>query len=408
MAQRAFYLCRIKSTRLSKQKRLQISMLERELSMSLSPRKQSCLTAPSKWLTCSFLLIAANILLPNSAQAAQIGCSVLRDTPGFPGYVNVTSPVTYSVAAPATINVSDATPVGTVLSSATAFPSQSGTYATCMGTAGSTYNYTIGGTVQRFTGSTGISNVYATNIPGIGIRITYLTAFSSTGYLSYTATNSSTVGDGGAGTGGEVINTTFSVKIEWIKTSTIVGNGAITPGQVGVGQFNGTTVANIVLAGSTNIVAPSGPTCAINASSTQTVNLGDHAAASFTGVGSMTPPTGFNINFDCSGGTSGMSRSVYLTMTDATVSSNRTDILNLAANATAKGVGIRIYRDAGATAVKFGAESNNVGNPNQWLTGNVATGTPKFTVPLQARLIQTGPVQQGTVSAVATVTAAYD
>jgi type 1 fimbria pilin len=371
--------------------------------MSLDLRTPSRLRGPSRWLASMFLFVAASILLPNAAQAGQISCSVFRDNPGYSGIVNIFGPVTYSIPAPASLNVSASTPVGAVLATATGYPTQSGVVASCLGPVGSTYTYTLSAQMQRFTGSTGIDHVYATNVPGIGIRVYYYSAWGT--MLNYSAPNSSTVNFPGPG---EAIGVSSSVQVEWYKTAATVSSGAITPGLVGTAAFNGATIGSINLTGTTQIVAPSGPTCAINASSTQTVNLGDHAAASFTGAGSMTAPTGFNINFDCSGGTSGMSRSVYLTMTDATVSSNRTDILNLAATATAKGVGIRIYRDAGATAVKFGAESNNLGNPNQWLAGNVATGTPRFTVPLQARLIQTGPVQQGTVSAVATVTAAYN
>jgi type 1 fimbria pilin len=376
--------------------------------MSSSLNKPNGLPGLSRWLARGCLLIAASMLLPNPARAAQISCSVLRDTFGFPGYVKVTSPVTFSVAAPATINVSSVTPVGTVLSTATAYASQYGTYATCMGTAGSTYTYTIGGSVQRFTGSTGINNVYATNIPGIGIRISYPTAFDATGYLSYTKSNSSTVGDGGAGTGGEVINVTYSVKIEWIKTSTTVGSGTITAGQVGVGQFNGTTVANIVLTGATNIVAPTPPTCSVDSSSTQTVNLGNVTATKFSGVGSMTPPTAFNIKFNCSGGTSGQSSKIYLTMTDATIPSNRTSNLNLAAASTASGVAVRVQRNAGATDVSFGADSAAIGNQNQWQAGTVATGTGTFSVALQARVVQTGTLKTGSVSAKATFTVGYN
>jgi type 1 fimbria pilin len=388
-------------------KPLEITIFERSLRMSSSLNKPSGLPGLSRWLACGFLLIGGSILLPRPAQA--LTCSVLRDTPGFPGIVTITSPVTYSVTAPATINVSAATPVGTVLSSATAYASQYGTYATCAGTIGSTYTYTIGGTVQRFTGSTGIANVYATNIPGIGIRISYPTAFDTTGYLSYTKSNSSVIGDGGDGaTGAEVVTVTYSVKVEWIKTSTTVGNGAITAGQVGVGQFNGTTVANIVLAGPTDIVAPSPPTCSVDASSTQTVNLGNATAAQFSGVGSMTSPTAFNIKFNCSGGTSGQSSKIYLTMTDATVPSNRTSNLNLAAASTAGGVAVRVQRNSGATDVLFGADSATIGNQNQWQAGTVATGTSTFSVPLQARMVQTGTLKTGSVSAKATFTVAYN
>jgi type 1 fimbria pilin len=268
-----------------------------------------------------------------------------------------------------------------------------------MGPRNTPYTVTNAATMTRFTQATGISNVWATNVPGIGIRITQTSAFN----YSYTYNHTISAND----TFGGVYAIGYA-RIEWIKTSATVSSGSITPGPVGYTFFNGVRTSTIQLVGNTDIVAPSAPTCSVNASSTQTVNLGNYPSSAFTGTGSMTPPKGFDINFDCSGGTSDQNRTVYLTMTDTTVPSNRTDILNLATNSTAKGVGIRLYRDAGATAVKFGADSATVGNTNQWTAGTVSTGTSSLTVPLQARLIQTGPVQQGSVSAKATFTAAYN
>ena len=368
--------------------------------LRISPRPRRLL----HWHAYGILFIAANMLLPNMARSAQISCTVLRNPPGFPGSVQITSPVTYSIPAPASINASVSSAIGAVLATATGNASQRGTFAACMGPVGSTYSYTQTATMQRFTGSTGISHVYATNISGIGIRVTYFTNVSGTGLLSYSGSNSSSVGPPGPG---EVVNAAASAKVEWIKTAANVANGSITAGLIGTHQFNGTTVANLYLTGTTNIISPAPPTCSVNASSTQTVNLGSYMTTQFNGVGSTTQAVPFNINFNCSGGTSGQSRHIYLSMTDATVPENRTSNLTLTSRSTASGVAVRIERNGG-TAILFGADSASVGNTNQWQAGTIATGTTAFSVPLQARMIQTATLSPGSVSAIATFTAAYN
>jgi type 1 fimbria pilin len=153
------------------------------------------------------------------------------------------------------------------------------------------------------------------------------------------------------------------------------------------------------------VIQPSRPTCSTG---DQTVDLGNVTVAQFSGVGSMTPPKAFDIKFNCSGGDAGQSSSIYLTLTDATVPSNRTSNLNLGPASTASGVAVRIQRDGGATDVLFGADSATIGNQNQWQAGTVATGTGTFSVPLQARMVQTGTVKPGGVSARATFTVAYN
>ncbi|GLQ49536.1 hypothetical protein GCM10010872_09850 [Dyella flava] len=258
--------------------------------------------------------------------------------------------------------------------------------------------------MQRFTTSAGIAYVYATNIPGIGIRVSYPNPVS-VDTLSWSGNNNSTINNPGPGEG---IGTATLATVEWIKTATTVGNGTISAGTVGIVMFNSVQIASINLIGATNIVSPTPPTCSVNANSTQTVSLGAYTTTQFTGVGSMTPAKAFNVNFNCSGGTAGQSTRVYITMTDATVPANRTNNLNLAAGSTASGVAVRIRRNSGATDVLFGADSATIGNANQWQAGTVATGTNTFSVPLQASMIQTGALATGSVSAKATFTVAYN
>jgi type 1 fimbria pilin len=321
---------------------------------------------------------------------------------------------TINIQLPATVSVPANASIGTVLARASnSVPAPAYLYSCRSNGMATTLTVTLASSMTRFTSLSSVSGVYNTNIPGIGIQITSTAGIPSPVPTSNSYTNSygsDVTQFNGTLNGGA--NATASLVV----TGTVGAGGSITNGQVGnfkVGILSGSynqspIVVAVNLTGTTTIAPVAQPTCAVDAASSQTVNLGNYPSSAFTGTGSMTPPKEFNINFNCSGGTSGQSRTVYLTMTDATVPSNRTDILNLATSSTAKGVGIRLYRDAGATAVKFGADSATVGNTNQWTAGTVSTGTSSLTVPLQARLIQTGPVQQGSVSAKATFTAAYN
>lgn len=48
---------------------------------------------------------------------------------------------------------------------------------------------------------------------------------------------------------------------------------------------------------------------------------------------------------------------VYATLTDASQPVNRTDILTLSSESTAKGFGIRLYKDSDVTAISYGEDS---------------------------------------------------
>jgi type 1 fimbria pilin len=201
----------------------------------------------------------------------------------------------------------------------------------------------------------------------------------------------------------------FSLTVTLIKTGPI-GSGSLT-GQLGGTYGYNSTLDNLIMYvgwnGATPI-QPTPPTCSVDKSSANLpVPLGDYSTGQFTGVNSMTPAKDFHIDFNCSGGGPGTTRKIYLTLTDATVPANRTDILNLTPSSTTTGLGVRVEKSDG-TAVKFGADSSTIGNPNQWQVGTVAPGTPTFSVPLKARFIQTGAVRPGKATAIATFTVAYN
>ncbi len=59
-----------------------------------------------------------------------------------------------------------------------------------------------------------------------------------------------------------------------------------------------------------------------------------------------------DIHLQCPDGTD-----VYATLTDASQPVNRTDILTLSSESTAKGFGIRLYKDSDVTAISYGEDS---------------------------------------------------
>lgn len=96
---------------------------------------------------------------------------------------------------------------------------------------------------------------------------------------------------------------------------------------------------------------------------------------------------------------------VWATLTDATNTSNSTDILSLTNSSTAQGVGLKIYKND-AMALKFGPDSTQKGNLNQWQLSNGVESNPS--VQLNAHYINTnGAITPGTVEGIATITFSY-
>ncbi len=135
------------------------------------------------------------------------------------------------------------------------------------------------------------------------------------------------------------------------------------------------------------------PTCSVATSSIH-VPMGTVRASELNGTNSVSArQKDFDIQLQCAGGDPGTSVRAYVTLTDDILSSNRGDVLatqqtglpNGAQAAT--GVGIQVLRNG--TPVRFGPASSAQGNMNQWLAGTIPQGQRTFSIPLQARYIQT-------------------
>ena len=94
---------------------------------------------------------------------------------------------------------------------------------------------------------------------------------------------------------------------------------------------------------------------------------------------------------------------MHITLTDSTTAGNRSDLLTLTNDSTARGVGIRI-RNPSHAPVHFGPDSSARGTPNQWRVGRSERA---MQIPLSAEYVSTGPVTPGTVRALATFTLSY-
>ncbi|MFC4860272.1 fimbrial protein [Pseudomonas sp. JS3066] len=195
------------------------------------------------------------------------------------------------------------------------------------------------------------------------------------------------------------------ITLELVKTGPITGGGKLS------GEFarRFTDYEDEVIyswSGNSLEIKPTTPTC--NATQkTLDVPLEKVSTSIFTGVGSTSPEKTFAITLECSGGVEGVTTNLYMTMTDQTAPANRTDQLSLAPSSTASGVAIQVLN--GTQPVRYGPDSSESGNENQWPVPNgQGIGNQRLTIPLSARFIQTQPtIVPGFANGHATFTLSY-
>lgn len=196
----------------------------------------------------------------------------------------------------------------------------------------------------------------------------------------------------------------FYAEMVLLKTGELIKPGTIfSAGQKlvsSVVSVNGGDTLNAATLSTTGAVTIVPQTCQMTAPSS--VSLGNHRSTSFTGVGSLSSATAFNVNIDCTGATT----AVYMTMSDPTDNSNTSDRLRLTANSTAKGVAVQIVRNG--SPVGLGPDSGLPGTTNQFKLFDANASTPRYTATFQARYIQTEQtVMPGTANSVATFAMSY-
>lgn len=257
---------------------------------------------------------------------------------------------------------------------------------TCPGAGAYLSNY-----YEGTTGPLLSNNVYQTAIPGIGVRLRW-TAFAVYFPVGFQNTNPyATFGEG-------------SLRFELVKTGPITQSGTLT-GEIakGIVQNAGNfQFASIRISGGIE-VSPKKPTCSV-ATPSVVVKFPPVPSKVFTGIGSFSPEKPFSIGLTCSGGVPPATVNVAVTLTDQTNLANLSDTLSLTPTSTAKGVGIQVLN--GTTVVQYGPSSSAWGAQNQWVAG--VTGNGSFSIPLNARYVQTGQtVTPGSANGLATFTMSY-
>ncbi|WP_322084612.1 fimbrial protein [Burkholderia sp. BCC1972] len=252
----------------------------------------------------------------------------------------------------------------------------------------STYTYIAG------VGVPDANKVYPTSVPNVGLRVV-----SPTGQVAPFIDGPSALV--------EPWNIYYAPTIQLIKTGNVTESGVLSGAYANYWANSGSDQVLVEYRFAKPVlVTPKAPSCRVTTPRTP-VPMGETMASTvFTGVGSTAPSRSFGIDISCSGGDTGMSAKVYVTLTDATNPGNTSTTLSLSKGSTATGVGIQLLKSD--DVLGYGPDSAAIGNTNQWLGGRVAQGAPGMSIPLRARYVQTSPrITSGTANANATFTMSY-
>ncbi len=312
-------------------------------------------------LTTGCLLLA--LLLAAFGVQASCGFSsgVSSEVPGYLSFGNVA--------------VQRDVPVGSVIATAT-----TGAYNGGNNIAGCSEAWTYRWELSKWgTLSTLGGNIYNTNVPGVGIR---LTNSSSGKVLPY---------DQSVGANTYIFIGGNGIKAELIKTGDITGGTLDTGMLARASVANQFYFANATLNGTNTITSES---CSVTTNPVN-VPLGDHDKSEFSGPGSATAWQTFNINLSCVQGARINVRIDATSDSDAGVPS----IIKLDSDpVNASGVGVQLWYRYEDSPVQFGQERYYYTSPSG---GNE-------NVQLQARYYQTTQsVTAGKANATATFTLTY-
>ncbi|HEP8699045.1 TPA: type 1 fimbrial protein [Pseudomonas aeruginosa] len=303
------------------------------------------------------------------------------------------------------VTVLPSTPVGGVIKELVNTSSAKPLAAECTEPAGNVFGSlksTFSNAAQQNAVS-GFANVYATDVSGIGIRLTTLSRSGTKLYTPFTATINANSPDRANSNLPE-----YQISLELIKTSVKTGSGLIAPnGRFASHYYDGDSPSTPIISLSFNsppIVVS--PTCEVLAGSRNiAVDFGSVANTTFTGVGSHTANRDFEIRLNCQGSNIEQYQSKIGLRIDADQdSSNMPGVLKLNPGSdSANRIGIQIVRrDGGAEREVHFGEIINIG-----------TTTPDTNImflPLRARYVQTqaGTVNAGVANGLATFTIQYE
>jgi type 1 fimbria pilin len=194
-------------------------------------------------------------------------------------------------------------------------------------------------------------------------------------------------------------------RVDYIRTGSISGGTFSHAFGAGFGtNGTGNTVAQLTSAPIVVPPEPKPPTCSVSPGSQQ-VSLGNIVTSAFGALNAEAGSGRATVSFVCAGATGGATRTIRLTLTDATSPANRSSNLSITGGSTARGVAVRMRN--GATLISYGPDSNAANNPGQFLV-KAGVGNETVTLPLDVSYIRTGTVTPGSAHATATFTVRYE
>ncbi|MCP1373099.1 fimbrial protein [Dyella lutea] len=315
------------------------------------------------WRRIGALVLLAALSLLGLSQSARASCSFDRGS----------SQGNYYVSVPSSIVNDPGIAVGQVLFTSTATPISPTVYFNCRHRGN---GWGLVNDVGVTPGTT--TNLFPSNVPGVGYRIlqsgNYIYPYP---YFSLDGSSSWYESD--------------AVTLEIVKTGTIADGSTLSMGplvsfEAGSGGSGSIYDAVINLANSLTFTAPA---CQVSTPNVD-VTLPTVSSGAFSGVGSVTGATPFQIRLQCSSGAT-----VRITMTTGTPVGGQTGVI-APSSGTTTGVGVQVLSSSG--------------NPVQFGTAAVIGATPNgtMTVNYSARYFQTAAtVGPGTLGATATFTLSY-
>ncbi len=308
-------------------------------------------------------------------------------------------PSNVTITLPSTLTITPGIAVGTTLWSTTTGNTQ-GLATTCSGNWYPDIGYAPGVSL----GTTGQANVFATNVPGIGIQVQGYgqampapgsalnalggsTSYSPTGVVSYLSFKLSIIVTGPVGVG------TLSLP-------SILAGGYASASPTNLAQAY--PYGQLMISGTTNI------TLSGCATSNVTVPMGSYTRTAFSGgVGGTTPPVSFSISLTCPAGWNGVK---YEIDTVTSVVSGTQAVVALNGGSTATGVGVQVLDNNGSplTAAEGFGNAVALGSTPGSAPYNKSAGG-SYTIPLKARYYQTSAaIGPGSANSSLTFTMTYN
>lgn len=237
----------------------------------------------------------------------------------------------------------------------------------------------------------GYTNVYSTDVTGVGIRLSRVISNTITVYYPHQITIAPNT------TGVLVAGSQFQVEL--IKTAAATGNGPLASGTYtryyGNGDATQSAITTVLSGMGITIITPS---CSVDAGSRNIpVEFGKVPLSSFKGAGTTAGDRNFNIKLNCKAGLNSQN-TVYLRLDATPDPSNQQGVLRITQGATGIATGVGIQLLGGDTKpVKLGEDA---------LVGPSKDGD--YVLPYTARYYQTAAkVTPGRADGTATFTIEY-